>query len=238
MRKLLPWAAAALVLLALGLLFTKLRAPGFGHGPANVLLVSIDTLRADRLGCYGHAQAQTPYIDALAARGLRFEQAATVTPLTLPAHASLMTGSFPASHGVRDNGGFYLGDEQRTLAEVLRERGYRTGGFVSAFVLDSRFGIQQGFDRYFDEFDLSKYDGVGMDTVQRPGDVTVAKAIEWLKQDAGKPFFAWVHLYDPHAPYEAPEPFRSRFPATLQGAYDAEVAATDALPRAPAGRAG
>ena len=229
MRKLLPWAVAALALAAGALLLTKLRAPGFGRRPANLLLVSIDTLRADRLGCYGHTQAQTPYIDALAARGLRFEQATTVTPLTLPAHASLLTGTFPGHHGVRDNGGFYLGEEHRTLAEVLRERGYRTGGFVGAFVLDSRFGIHQGFDRYFDEFDLSKYDGVGMDTVQRSGDVVVAKAVEWLKQDERRPFFAWVHLYDPHAPYEAPEPHRSRFPATMAGAYDAEVAASDAF---------
>jgi hypothetical protein len=107
----------------------------------NVLLITIDTLRADHLGGYGYAAAQTPALDALAARGLRFAQATTVAPLTLPAHASLMTGTFPAYHGVRDNGGFYLGDDQVTLAKVLRARGYRTGGFVSAFVLDGRWGI-------------------------------------------------------------------------------------------------
>jgi arylsulfatase A-like enzyme/predicted Zn-dependent protease len=203
---------------------------GFGSGrPTNLLLISIDTLRADHLGCYGYAAAQTPRLDALAARGLRFEQAATVAPLTLPAHSSLMTGTFLARHGVRDNGGFYLADEQTTLAETLRQKGYRTGGFVGAFVLDARWGIAQGFDRYFDDFDLSKYEGRGMDAVQRRGDEVVAKALEWLGQERRKPFFAWIHLYDPHTPYDAPDEYASRFPATPSGAYDAEIAWTDTL---------
>jgi choline-sulfatase len=197
--------------------------------PRNLLLVSIDTLRADHLGCYGYAGAQTPRLDGLAARGLRFAEAATVVPLTLPAHSSLMTGTFPAWHGVRDNGGFYLADDQVTLAEQLKEKGYRTGGFVGAFVLDRRWGIAQGFDRYFDEFDLKKFEqAASMDVIQRPGSEVVDKALAWLGQDRERPFFAWVHLYDPHAPYEAPEPFRSRFPASLEGAYDAEIASADA----------
>src|SRR4029079_5912036 len=106
---------------------------------------------------YGYPAAQTPAVDGLAARGVRFAQARTVAPLTLPAHASLMTGTFPVHHGVRDNGGFYLGDDQITPATILRTRVYRTGGFVAAFVLDRRWGIGQGFDRYFDDFDLDKY---------------------------------------------------------------------------------
>src|SRR5882762_3981760 len=171
--------------------------------PRNLLLVSIDTLRADHLGCYGYAGAQTPRLDALAGSGLRFAAATTVVPLTLPAHSSLMTGTFPAWHGVRDNGGFYLGDDQVTLAETLRDKGYRTGGFVGAFVLD-KFGSAPG-----------------MDAIQRPGSEVVDKALEWLGQDRERPFFAWVHLYDPHTPYEPPEPFRSRFPRTAIGAYDA-----------------
>jgi arylsulfatase A-like enzyme/Flp pilus assembly protein TadD len=192
-------------------------------------LVSIDTLRADHLGSYGYAGAQTPRLDALARSGLRFETATTVVPLTLPAHSSLMTGTFPAWHGVRDNGGFYLGDDQVTLAEVLREKGYRTGGFVGAFVLDRRWGIAQGFDRFFDDFDLDKFaDAASMDMVQRPGAQVVDQALPWLHAEPDRPFFAWVHLYDPHAPYEAPEPFRSRFPPTPTGAYDAEIASTDA----------
>ena len=195
--------------------------------PLNVLLISIDTLRADHLGSYGYAAAQTPTLDALAARGLRFAHASTTTPLTLPAHTSLMTGTFPAWHGVRDNGGFYVSDDQITLAEVLRGRGYRTGGFIGAFVLDSRWGISQGFDRYFDDFDLSRYEGKGLDAVQRPGADVVDHALSWLDEDNRQPFFAWVHLYDPHTPYAAPDPFRSRFPATVVGAYDAEISYAD-----------
>ena len=197
--------------------------------PRNLLLITLDTLRADRLGSYGYAGARTPHLDALAARGLRFEQASTVVPLTLPAHSSLMTGTFPAFHGVRDNGGFYLDEEQHTLAEVLRESGYRTGGFVAAFVLDSRWGIAQGFDHFFDDFDLTEFgEAAGMDAIQRPGSAVVDRALEWLGAERERPFFAWVHLYDPHTPYQAPEPFRSQFPASRSGAYDAEIAATDA----------
>src|SRR3954470_10851965 len=197
--------------------------------PPNILLISIDTLRADHVGAYGYAAAQTPTLDALARRGLRFTHASTVTPLTLPAHASLMTGTFPVWHGVRDNGSFYVAEDQVTLAEALRSRGYRTGGFVGAYVLDHRWGIAQGFDRYFDNFDLSRYEmAAGLDAAQRPGSEVVDQALPWLAENHDRPFFAWVHLYDPHSPYVPPEPYRSRFPATLEGAYDGEIAATDA----------
>lgn len=217
---------AALASIAAALTFWTLAARR--ARPPNVLLITIDTLRADHLGSYGYPAAQTPALDALAARGLRFSQATTVAPLTLPAHASLMTGTFPAFHGVRDNGGFYLGDDQVTLAKVLRTRGYRTGGFVSAFVLDHRWGIAQGFDRYYDDFDLTKYRvDAGLDAVQRPGSEVVSKAIEWLDQDAARPFLAWIHLYEPHAPYDPPEPIRARFPPTRVGAYDGEIATAD-----------
>ncbi len=204
------------------------RAVVGSKAPRNLLLVTIDTLRADHLGSFGYAEAQTPRLDALARGGLRFARATTVMPLTLPAHSSLMTGTFPAWHGVRDNGGFYLADDQVTLAETLRDRGYRTGGFVSSFVLDHRWGISQGFERYFDDFDLDKFgDAPGMDVIQRPGSETVDQALSWIGGEPDKPFFAWVHLYDPHTPYEAPEPFRSRFPRTMVGAYDAEIASSD-----------
>lgn len=224
-------AAAALVLLALAAAGWAWQRGWFGGAsrPRSVLLVSVDTLRADRVGSYGHAAASTPVMDALAARGLRFSQATTVVPLTLPAHTSLLTGTFPAFHGVRDNGGFYVDDALTTLAETLKSAGYRTGGFVGAFVLDRRWGIAQGFDRYFDDFDLSRFEmSAGLDAAQRPGQEVVDQALAWLAEDREQPFFAWVHLYDPHSPYQAPEPYRSRFPATLQGAYDAEIAATDA----------
>jgi arylsulfatase A-like enzyme/Tfp pilus assembly protein PilF len=231
MRRLAP----LLVILAAAAAWVAVARPRWAapilpaRAPRNVLLVTLDTLRADHLGSYGHAAAQTPRLDALARTGLRFERAATVVPLTLPAHSSLFTGTFPAWHGVRDNGGFYLGEDQTTLAEVLKGRGFRTGGFVGAFVLDRRWGIAQGFDRFFDEFDLESFENAsGLDAIQRPGSEVVDQALAWLKADPGTPFFAWVHLYDPHTPYEAPEPFRARFPRTAAGAYDAEIAATDA----------
>jgi len=221
-------AVAALAVVWLGVQRGWVGAPAASRTPS-ILLISIDTLRADRLGSYGYAPAATPVLDALAARGLRFEQASTVVPLTLPAHASLMTGTFPTFHGVRDNGAFYLDESLTTIAEVLQPRGYRTGGFVGAFVLDRRWGIAQGFTDYFDGFDLAKFDMAGgLDAAQRPGAEVVDHALAWLERDATQPFFAWVHLYDPHAPYQPAEPYRSRFPATAQGAYDGEIAATDA----------
>ncbi len=199
-----------------------------GGGARNLLVVTLDTLRADHVGSYGYAAARTPWLDGLAARGLRFARAATVVPLTLPAHASLFTGSFPARHAVRDNGGYYLGEEHATLAEVLKARGLRTGGFVSAFVLDSRWGIDQGFGRYFDEFDLARFEKqAGMDAIQRPGHETVDEALRWLAAEREQPFFLWVHLYDPHTPYAAPREYAAQFPRTLVGAYDAEIAAAD-----------
>jgi arylsulfatase A-like enzyme/lipopolysaccharide biosynthesis regulator YciM len=222
-------AVTAAVALLLERRFAAAPGPASPGERLNVLLVSIDTLRPDHLGCYGYAAAETPRLDALAASGLRFTQATTVLPLTLPAHSSLLTGTFPAHHGVRDNGGFYLGDGETTLAELLKANGYRTGGFVSAFVLDSRWGISQGFDTYYDDFDLAKYEGVGMDAIQRRGDETAAKAQEWLAEERARPFFAWVHLYDPHAPYAAPPEYAARFPATPVGAYDAEIAWSDSI---------
>jgi arylsulfatase A-like enzyme/predicted Zn-dependent protease len=222
--------AAALAALGGGWIALGGRVPNFLRpaGPRNLLLISLDTVRADRLGSYRYAVAKTPRMDALASTGLRFEQATTVVPLTLPAHSSLMTGTFPGWHGVRDNGGFYLADDERTLAEVLKEQGYRTGGFVGSFVLDRRWGIAQGFDRYFDEFDLDKFaDAAAMDTIQRPGSAVVDRALTWLGENRDQRFFAWVHLYDAHTPYEAPESVQSQFPRTRDGAYDAEIAYVD-----------
>jgi arylsulfatase A-like enzyme len=203
-RRLLAVAVvlAALVVWVLVARPRPLRALFPARTPRHLLLISIDTLRADHLGAYGYVSAQTPRLDALARGGLRFTRAATVVPLTLPAHSSLLTGTFPAWHGVRDNGGFYLGDDQVTLAETMKEKGYRTGGFVGSFVLDRRWGISQGFDRYFDEFDLQKFDqAASMDVIQRPGSEVVDQALKWLGEDRDRSFFAWVHLYDPHAPY-------------------------------------
>jgi len=223
-KRLLIGALAVLVA-GIAISLWRQRAPA----PLNLLLISVDTLRADRLGSYGYEGARTPVLDRLAADGVRFSRVTTVAPLTLPAHASLMTGTFPGFHGVRDNGQFYLGDDQVTLAETLAAAGYRTGGFVGAFVLDRRWGIAQGFDTYFDEFDLSKYElAAGIDAAQRPGNEVVDEAAAWIATASDRPFFAWVHLYDPHAPYAAPEAYAARFPRDMQGAYDAEVAFADA----------
>ncbi len=133
----------------------------------NVILITADTLRADRLGCCGNTRIATPNLDRLAASGVVFEHTTTDTPLTLPAHSSMFTGTFPMYHGVRDNGGYYLGLEHITLAEILKEQGYTTGAFVAAFSLDPRWGLDQGFDRYFDDFDLPEFEKVSLDSVQR-----------------------------------------------------------------------
>ena len=202
-------------------------ACGRSSGPTNVLVVTLDTLRADHVGSYGYAAARTPVLDRLAARGTRFANATTTTPLTLAAHTSLFTGTFPAYHGVRDNTGFHVEDSLNTLAETLQAKGFRTGGFVGAFVLDARWGIAQGFNDYFDDFNLSEDVGPGLDAIQRRGAEVVDHALTWLAKKDDRPFFAWVHLYDPHAPYDAPAEFASQFPNTRDGAYDAEIAYAD-----------
>jgi len=190
----------------------------------NLVLVTLDTTRADRIGAYGARDVETPTFDALAQSGVLFEQAVSVAPLTLPAHSSLFTGRFPPEHGVRDNGGFFLGPEQLTLAEVLKARGYRTGAFVGAYVLDSKWGLNQGFDTYVDDFDLSKTRGVSLGAIQRPGNEVVDKALPWIQQSAATPFFAWIHLYDAHSPYRPPEPFASRYRGHP---YNGEIAFAD-----------
>src|SRR5262245_61789511 len=161
MRRVVIVCAVLAAALAVGFFFARragVAPPWLAGGALNLLVVTLDTTRADHVGSYGYAAARTPRLDGLAARGLRFERAAKVVPLTLPAPSPPFTGTFPARHGGRDNGGYYLGAGDTTLAETLSARGYRTGGFVSAFVLDSRWGIGQGFARYFDDFDLSRYE--------------------------------------------------------------------------------
>ncbi|MFQ5744172.1 MAG: sulfatase-like hydrolase/transferase, partial [Acidobacteriota bacterium] len=192
---------------------------------ANVLLVTIDTLRADHLGAYGDAGAETPTLDRLAAEGIRFDQAISPVPLTLPSHTSIMTSLNPPEHGVRDNGAAPLPAGVPTLASVLSRAGYASGAFVGAYVLHSRWGLNAGFETYDDRFD---YDDplAAPGQVERRGAAVVAAALDWLHGDPGSPFFAWVHLYDPHAPYAAPEPYGSRL---AERPYDGEIAYADAL---------
>lgn len=188
-----------------------------------VVLISIDTLRADRLPAYGHSAGQTPAIDRLAADGILFEHAWSHVPLTLPSHASLLTGELPPRHGVRSNLGFRL-DPARgsTLPGALREAGYATGAAVSAYVLRAETGIAAGFDFYDDAVVYSS--SATMSELERSGERTLVPALAWLEQVAARPFFLWVHLFEPHFPYEPPEPYRSR----VADAYDGEVATADA----------
>ena len=195
----------------------------------NVLLFTLDTTRADHIGCYGYPQIKTPNIDALAAEGILFQNATAPCPLTLPSHSSMFTGSYPFFHGVRDNGGFYLEKEQVTLAEVLQQAGWATSAFVGAFVLDSRWGVDQGFDYYYDNFDFAKYKKISLDSVQREGGEVIKAFFEWFGQNATKKFFSWIHLYDPHTPYEPPEPFRTQYGGREYGLYDGEIAYADSL---------
>jgi Flp pilus assembly protein TadD len=195
-------------------------------GGTPVVLISVDTLRSDRLPTYGYDGIETPHLDALAADSIVFERAYSPYPLTLPSHATMFTGLWPPEHGVRDNRGFRLPDEQVTLAERLRDVSYRTGGVVSSMVLRAKTGIGQGFEVWRD--DMRGGDSRVEDDVfaQRIGDGSVAKAIEWLDDVGdGEPFFLFLHLIDPHTPYAAPEPFRSRY----ADPYDAEVAFSDEL---------
>jgi len=143
----------------------------------NIILITIDTLRADHLECYGYTEIKTPNIKRMADEGTLFKFAIVQTPLTLPSHSSIMTGTYPLYHGVRDNGGFYLDESQATLAEALKNNGYSTAAFVGAFVLDSRWGLDQGFDYYYDNFDLTKYKTVSLDAVQRRGETSIRPRI-------------------------------------------------------------
>ena len=196
-----------------------------GGGPPSVeriLLITIDTLRADHVGCYGAQNARTSQLDTVADRGVRFEVAISPAPLTLPAHASLMTGLDPPGHGVRHNGLHRLAEEIPTLSSQLRNAGYQTGAFVGAFVLDRRFGLARGFDVYDDAMNERSSPTVGY--AERPADAVVDAAIAWLGQ-ADARFFLWVHLYDPHAAYDPPAGFRAAF---ANDPYAGEIAFADA----------
>jgi arylsulfatase A-like enzyme/Flp pilus assembly protein TadD len=200
---------------------------GEGQGPAarnpNLLLVTLDTVRADRLGCYGYAAAETPRLDRLAGEGIRFARAASPAPLTLPAHASLLSGLLPPHHGLRNNGAGSYPEGTATLATLLTDAGYRTGAFIGAFVLDRRFGLARGFEVYDDEIERDPGAGVVLEA-ERPGRQVVDRALAWLGQEDPRPFFLWVHLYDAHAPYEPPPAQRTRHP---DRPYDGEIAAVD-----------
>jgi choline-sulfatase len=216
-------------ILAVGLMFTGCAGRPAPAPPAirpNVLLVTIDTLRADHVGCYGHAGAATPTLDGLAARGVRFATAVAHVPLTGPSHACVLTGLTPLGHGFRDNGGFALPPAVKTAAEDFRQAGYRTAAFVSGFPLDRRFGFDRGFETYDDHLPKGN-DRRRTPYVERFADATTDAARRWLAAPTAAgaaPFFLWVHYYDPHAPYEPPGDLAERFRAAP---YDGEIAFVD-----------
>ncbi len=185
------------------------------HEPTNtnLVLVTIDTLRTDRIGVYGGPENLTPAIDALAARGVTFLDTSAHAPLTVPSHAALLTGQFPSKLGVRDNAGFPLASSAETLAEKLKEAGYRTGAFVSSYVLNRHTGLAQGFDTYSDRFATGTVH-LTPASLERPGPEIAAEAEEWL-ESVEEPFFLWTHYYDPHSPYEAPRAFAESVARTI-----------------------
>jgi len=214
------------VLLALSLAVVSL-AGGCGGGAEvrdpNLVLVTLDTVRADHLGCYGDRAAVTPALDRLAAEGIRFAEASSPVPLTLPSHTSILTGLLPPHHGMRNNGAGALGGGTATLATLLAGRGYRTGAFVGAFVLDRRFGLAHGFEAYDDEIPRDPRAGVSLEA-ERPGREVVDRALAWLGRQDGRPFFLWVHLYDAHAPYMPPPAWAARHSGRP---YDGEISEVD-----------
>ena len=201
-----------------------LAVPAAGQTRPNVILITIDTLRADYLGCYGNTRIPTPNLDALAAQGTIFDRAYCQAPMTPPSHASILTGTYPPTHGVRDFTSSGLRAGFPTLASILKRSGYNTAAFVSAYVLDSVWGFNQGFDYYYDHFEPKEFQGVNPGNVQRKAGETITLANDWLSKKPRTPYFLWVHLFDPHHDYNPPEPFHSRYASDL---YGGEVAYAD-----------
>ena len=194
-----------------------------------VLLITVDTLRADRLGCYGARRVRTPAMDALASAGVRFDNALAQVPITLPSHAVILTGTYPMYNGVRDFTSPGLPPSVGLLAEAFQRQGYVTAAFVSAFVLDSTWGLRRGFQTYDDHFDPRQFETRNPGNIERRAEETVDRLLAWLRayasgQSAARPSFVWLHLYDPHSDYNPPEPFRSQYAGHL---YDGEVAYVD-----------
>ena len=196
---------------------------------SNVILITIDTVRADHLGCYGATNVQTPTLDALAHDGILFERAISQVPLTWPSHAAILTGTYPFQNGVQDFTGQPLDERFLSVAQVFKQQGYATGAVVSAFVLDRSWGLARGFDFYDDAFSGEAFQQKDIGLVDRKAGESVTRALRWLNRDwlqkaSRRPFFFWLHLYDPHSPYDPPEPFRTRYRGHL---YDGEIAYAD-----------
>ncbi len=196
--------------------YAPVTAPRFAG--ANVLLISVDTERRDHLAPYG-AKLDTAAASRLAREGVVFERAVSHIPLTLPSHSSIFTGLYPPHNGVRDNAGFVLGKNVTTLAERLLQHGYQTAAVVGSYVVAARFGLAQGFETYDDTFDYSEIERRSLTELERPAGQVVDRALDWLHRErrAGRPFYLWIHLYDPHDPYNPPEEYRRRAPTAYAG---------------------
>ncbi len=215
---------SSLLLLAGGGIFLLLRR-GHGGKPWNVLVITLDTTRADHIGAYGYRAAQTPNLDRLAKEGILFRNCYAHVPLTLPSHSALFTGRYPIANNVRNNGNYFLPASETTLAEVLRGRGYDTRAVIAAFVLLSKFGVNQGFAVYDDSLDT--HEMIRNYKSEIPAEMVHEKFSAWLGQNPGKPFLYWLHFYDPHTPYRPPQEYAKRFPPGPKGLYDGEIAYTD-----------
>jgi arylsulfatase A-like enzyme/Tfp pilus assembly protein PilF len=178
----------------------------------NVILITLDTLRADFVSAYEKGKAETPHMDQIAQEGVLFEACITQTPLTLPSHTSILSATYPLYHQVRDNGGFLVPESLEFVSEILQKEGFATSAFIGSYVLHSKWGINQGFDTYSDDFDLSKYKKISLGNVQKRADEVLGNAKKWLLANKKKKFFTWIHLYDPHTPYDPPSPFKEKYP--------------------------
>jgi choline-sulfatase len=190
----------------------------------NVILITIDTVRADHVGCYGAKNIQTPTLDALGRDGVIFERAISQVPLTWPSHGAILTGLYPFQNGVQDFTGQPLESRFRSVAQAFKQQGYVTGAVVSSFVLDRSWGLARGFDFYDDAFSPDQFLHRDLGLVDRRAGESVTRAVAWLKKNPRRPFFFWLHLYDPHSPYDPPEPFHSEYKNHL---YDGEIAYAD-----------
>jgi choline-sulfatase len=226
-RRWLPAALIAATVLAIALIAYTFRSslPALRRStaPPDVILVTIDTLRADALGFAGNTRVKTPFLDSLAARGIVFTNAHAHNVVTLPSHTNILTGLYPYQHGMRDNAGFVLDPSHPTLGVMLKKAGYATAAFVSAFPLDARFGLNAGFDVYDDRYREAS-DPLDFIVQERPAEETLAAARKWYDSAGGKKKFLWIHLYDPHAPYDAPPPFHDQY---RDAPYLGEVAYVD-----------
>ncbi|MDQ7005817.1 MAG: sulfatase-like hydrolase/transferase [Acidobacteriota bacterium] len=217
------WLPAALPAILLALMGASCSSAPPRAGLDSLLLITVDTLRADHLGCYDpRTPVPTPRIDTLAAEGLLARRAWTTVPITAPSHATILSGLGPLAHGVRNNYRYRLPGDVPTLATILGARGRRTAAFVAAYTASRDFGLDHGFELFDDDLGV---DAQGRPRSQRPGDEVVDRALRWIEAHGSQPFFVWVHLFDPHSPYEAPEPHRSAHPTDP---YAGEVAFTDA----------